>query len=233
MLKRFLLILSLFISTVSSAQLYDSLHSYLNAKPSITGDFGSVQTFFYGFKAPITYVDVGLSFSGRIRLGLGYSWLKVPKANGNLIEGQMPFYMNKYFSNPLGYTDTVNAKLYFGYFVSFIEYVFYKSKHWEFSVPLRVGMGNVSYKYSYEGKDQVSDKYLVFIYRPSVSFDYRLNRWIGFNTEIGYKFTFTGQRSIRKNFSSPIYNLGFFIYYSEIYKIIKNKHKNRKKEHSA
>jgi hypothetical protein len=212
----------------SSAQVEDSVKQYLHRRPGLSGDLGSVQTFFYGFKAPISYADIGLSYAGRVRFGIGCARLKVPKFDGNLADDQRPFYRNKYFTNESGITDTVNEKLHFEYLTVFGEYVFFHSKHWEFSVPLRLGFGDSWYRYNYAGQDVNSQRHFAFVYRPSVSFDYRICRWIGFNTEVGYIFTLSSQRGLGRSFSSPVVNLGFFIYYSEMYKPLIKKWKEKK-----
>jgi hypothetical protein len=221
----------LFLNALCSyAQFADSLSTYLHSKPTLAGDLGSIQTFFYGFKAPIEYTDAGLSFAGRVRIGIGYSKLKTPDHKGTVREDNSPFYINKYFINSNGENDTVTSQLHFNYFVFFMEYVFYRSKHWEFSVPFRFGFGKTFYECAYNGDDIISDKHFAFIYRPSVSFDYRICRWVGFNTEIGYKFTLSSQKSIRSNFSSPTYNFGFFIYYSELWKVAAKQVKRHKEK---
>jgi hypothetical protein len=210
----------LFFSFTIAAQFRDSLHSYLRKRPGITGGIGSVQSFFYGFKAPITYATIGASFAGRLRIGGGYCKLSDPSFDGDLKDDQQPFYRNYYFTNPGGWTDTTVGKLRFEYMMYFIEYVFYKTKKWSFSVPVRFGLGRTRYTYTYLGEGHAADKHLMFVYHPSVSFDYAIFRWLGFNTELGYKFTVINFRNIRENFNSPVYNVGFFLYYSEIYKMM-------------
>ena len=207
-------------STSSTAQFTDSINAYMKKSPWLTGGFGSVQSFFYGFKAPIGYVSLGLSYAGRVRMGIGYCKLKVPEFDGDLNEDQVPFYENRYFANSSGITDTVNSKLHFEYGMIYLEYVFYKTKHWAFSVPLRFGFGRTAYKYSYLGTDAFADAKGMFIYHPSVSFDYAIFRWLGLNTQIGYKFTVIDLKNVRENFNSPVFNIGLFLYYSEIYKMM-------------
>ena len=213
----FIFFLALRISSFS--QFTDSLKLYMSKSPWISGGFGSVQTFFYGFKAPIGYVSLGLSFSGRVRMGFGYCKLKVPAFDGNFVQDQVPFYVNRIFTNTSGVQDTVNSKMHFDYGMAYLEYVFYKTKHWAFSVPLRFGIGQTKYKYFYNGTDQFTDKRIMFIYHPSVSFDYAIFRWLGLNTQIGYKFTVVSLKDVRDNFNSPVFNIGLFLYYSEIYKM--------------
>ena len=217
--KRFALILFLFISVFAKAQLYDSLHSYLKKPPWIVGGIGSVQSFFYGYKAPIGYASIGLSFAGRLRFGIGYCKLLTPKYDGTIADDQIPFYENKILLNSVGVLDTVPARLHFQYFMYYMQYVFYKTKHWSFSVPLRFGFGQTKYNYSFEGNNVDEQKHFMFIYHPAVAFDYAIFRWLGFYTELGYKFTVIDLKNIKKNFNSPVYSFGLFLYYSEIYKM--------------
>jgi hypothetical protein len=219
MLKRFLFLLFLLISLRGSAQLYDSLHAYLRKPPWIDGGIGTVQSFFYGFKAPIGYVNIGMSFAGRLRFGIGYSKLLTPKYSGRITDDQIPFYEKKILVNSSGIMDTVPSKLHFNYFMYYMQYVFYKTKRWNFSVPLRFGFGQTKYQYDFEGKEVDEQKHFMFIYHPAVAFDYAIFRWLGFYTELGYKFTVIDLKNIKKNFNSPVYSFGFFLYYSRIYKM--------------
>jgi hypothetical protein len=209
--------LILFVTSCAHAQMVDSLRLYFKKSPMVTGGWGAVQSFVYGFKAPVGYATLGVSFGGRVRLGMGYCKLKVPDYKSDLSTGQEPFYKNLVIPGP---DVLAPSRLRYSYFMVYGEYVFYKNKRWTFSVPLRFGFGHTQYHYQYNELSGVTDRHFMFVYNPSISFDYTIFRWLGFNTEFGYKFTLSGHRSIRQNFNSPVYNLGFFLYYSEIYKML-------------
>jgi hypothetical protein len=218
-MRRFmvLMVLSLFMGAGAFAQLTDSLRTYFKKTPMITGGWGSVQSFFYGFKAPIGYASLGVSFGGRIRMGVGYCRLRVPDFRGTINDDQLPFYKNTFIPEA---GTVIPSRLRYEYYMVYGEYVFYKTKRWTFSVPLRLGFGHTQYRFTYNEVKGISDQRFMFVYHPAVSFDYAIFRWLGFNTELGYRFTLSGLKNIRQNFNSPVYNLGFFLYYSEIYKML-------------
>ena len=72
--------------------------------------------------------------AGKIKMGIGYNWLRT-KMEKDIVVG----------------SDTILARLRLNYPVFYFEYIFYAVKHWELSVPLQLGIGSSSYRYSYIG----------------------------------------------------------------------------------
>lgn len=199
----------------------DSIRIYLKEKPQLTGDLGSVQTFFYGFKSPIWYATGGLSFSNRIKFGAGYARLFLPDKEK---EFDPPFYIN-HIMQLNGIESLVSTKLRYEFILIYADYIYYKTKHWKFSTPIKLGIGRTGYVYSGQTKNSFISKKNMIVYNPSVSVAYAITKWFGLSSNIGFLVTGNKNKEIRNAFSSPVFNFGLYISYSEIYRTFVNRKK--------
>ena len=209
-----------FCFTVSFAQVTDSLYQTLSKKPKLTGGVSTRYSFVTGFATSIRCASLGAEFANKLRTGIGFCWLKLPEFDGTKNENQLPFYKNKYFTNASGNTDTVVSKLTLNYFIYYSDFIFYRTKHWQFSIPFRIGLGNSYYMYDYNGVKTKESKRYVFLYEPSVCLEYKFFKFFGLGAEVGYRFMLFNNKEIEEKFNYPVYNFSFLIYYSEIYKAV-------------
>jgi hypothetical protein len=200
-----------------SAQVIDSIRVALHKRPNLIGSFGSNTSFINGFNSPIFTMYGELDFNHRVRTGLGLSWLQLsPYREG---KDNTPFYLDKIIINAQGKADTVHPALSFGHFDWYLEYVFYKTKHWQFSVPLIFGIGNSKYKYTYMGVNTTENRHMVLLYQPSVSGYYKIFRWFGVGLDVGYRIMIISNKSIGGKFNSPVYNAYAIIFWDSLYKM--------------
>ncbi len=192
-----------------SAQVVDSIRDSFHKKPKLIGGINAKNTFINGFRSPIYTASVGLDFNHTVRVGLGLSLLQVSSyENGR---DNTPFYT-------ISGIDTM--KLQFRYINLFFEYIYFKSKKWQFSVPLQVGIGGSSYKYNFNGEKITEDRHTILLYEPTVSGQYKIIKWFGVKLDVGYRIMLISNKNIGGKFNSPIYNAGVIIYWGELYRMV-------------
>lgn len=218
--KVFILVVFLLSSFLGQSQVRDSLQKSLSGKPKLTGGVSTRYSFITGFATSVRSASMGLEFAGKLRTGIGYCWLKLPEFNGTKSEDQLPFYKNEYVTGPSGSNDTFVSALNLNYLVYYSEFIFFKTRHWLFSIPFRAGGGYSYYRYDNNGIKVKADRQFVFLYEPSVCLEYKFFRFFGIGAEVGYRFMLFNSRTIREKFNYPIYNFGLVIYYSEIFKAV-------------
>ncbi len=156
---------------------------------------------------------LGLTYGKRVDFGMGYH---------QLYSRATSFDKQIYFVNALGKPDSATATLKMYYISVYAEYVFYKTKHWELSMPLQIGSGKSFYEYE-SGNKKKTDAIWHFIYEPAVSIEYKLVKWFGIGSEIGYRFMLTPERRLNQKFTSPTYAFSAHLYYNELFKLFKKK----------
>ncbi len=193
-----------------SAQIVDSIRTSFHKKPKLIGGFNAKNTFINGFRSPIYTASAGVDFNNTVRIGAGISWLYVsPYENGR---DNTPFHI-------ISGIDTM--KLQFRYINLFFEYIYFKSKKWQFSVPLQIGIGGSSYQYVFNGEKITEDRHTILLYEPTVSGQYKIIKWFGVKLDVGYRIMLIQSRVLGSGkFNSPIYNAGVIIYWGELYRMV-------------
>lgn len=153
-------------------------------------------------------IKVGLSFRRKFKLGLGINQMLLP------VE-----------SSIINNSDTaIPVNLEYFYFSPYLEYVYYSSRRWEFSLATQIGLGGASYQYKDEnGKKIKLKESAILSYEPALLIDYKIIRWIGIGTGIGYRLVLYKQPIIKEKFSSPEYVIKLKIYLGEIVRTITGK----------
>jgi hypothetical protein len=108
---------------------------------------------------------------------------------------------------------------YMGYF---IEYTFYNTGKWKFTIPVQAGWGFTYLTYKLNNELIREKKRIMLIYEPTMSGTYRITRYFGVGLDVGYRIVINKNKAIGK-LTSPIYVLSFKIFYSRIYNDIKTK----------
>jgi hypothetical protein len=206
-IKRFKIILFfLLFTTITHAQIFDSIKVSLGKKPSIRGGLYSRYTFIDGFQKPISGIKLGLSYNNTIRFYFGGSYLKYPYyATIPIVSGSSVI--------------EVPSEIRFWYLFGLTEFVFYKSHKWEFTVPLQLGSGAVNVSYFDHTIKYHQKPRGLFLYEPAISFNYKIFYWIGVGTDVGYRFMGVNNRKdIGIKFNSPVYTFKIIIFWGALYK---------------
>lgn len=199
----------------SKAQLVDSIGEAVKSKPKFSIRLDNRYSFTATTPSKISGIKVGAEFNDKFRVGGGYNQL-----NSRLTR---PVYIDS--SGVI--IDTVVSGLKMSYMSYFIEYVFFKNKRWEFSLPIQIGIGNTHYEYHY-GLTKFRNNWSVIInYEASISGQYKIIKWVGIGAGLGYQLMLKDNPAIKENFNTPIYSLKIKIFLGDIYRSVFPK---RKKE---
>ncbi|MEO6901651.1 MAG: hypothetical protein ABI315_00690 [Bacteroidia bacterium] len=216
----FLILLNLLQLKTIAQPTIDTMKWCLQQKPHLFGKIDTRQSFIYNNRVKIIGIKGGLNYGKRLQFGLGYNQLYSPSKK---LDKQL------YFFDTNGTKDSITSKLKLFYFSIHTEYIFYKNNHWQLSMPLQLGVGDTYYKYQLFNKKQKTNQFIVFIYEPAISIEYKIVKWAGVGADIGFRLMATKQKEINQQFNSPTYAFKFLIYYDEILKILFPNNKWQKK----
>ncbi len=186
----------------------DTLRAALRYKPKPYIDFGGRNSFVQNSRADIWGIKFGMSFHKRVRVGLGYN------------------FMSSDLTAPLsvteagGATQTIQQHMKMRYGAAYFEYVYFKNKHWEFSIPLQLGAGASKYMYTIANQEFNRDRELILLYEPMVQTSYYIFPWLGLEADAGIRLMIKGNSEIGKNFNGPMYAFGVFISWDALYKTL-------------
>ena len=199
------------------SQSIDSILLSLHKKPRLIGGIGSKNTFINGFNSPIYTARAGLDFDHRIGMGIGISWLQLSRYDAR--RDNTPFYLDKVIVNSAA-ASIVHPELQFSYVNLFVEYTYFKTGKWQFSVPVQFGVGDSRYKYSFNGENITEDKHTILLYEPAVSGEYKITKWFGVGLDVGYRIMIISNKNIGSRFDSPVYSVGAVIFWGELYNMV-------------
>jgi hypothetical protein len=174
------------------AQYLDSLHEVFRHKSSIDARLESRYSFINNQITSVTGVRLGVAFQRKLRIGGGLSWLET--------DYEVTFHPR----NIYGKTDTLNRFLKFGYMCFYIDFVFYKTKHWQLSVPIQAGAGLLWLQkgklYNVYGGDR---KYFLALYEPGITAQFKIFKFFGLGADVAYRFSLKNNKKIRERYDAP------------------------------
>jgi len=214
------LVLFLIVNAVNAQPTLDSIKQELKHKPHPFATLNSRNSFVDNSIVNVFGVIAGIKYGEKLRLGIGYNQLYNPPKKLN---------QNVEYINELGKPYIIEKGLKFYYVSAAIEYVFYKSKHWEVGMPLQIGFGESYYQHTKNGEKIITNRNLNFIYEPAISVEYRVFKWVGVGADFGYRFMLANTKILNQQLNSPIITIDLMIYYREIFKSLFPKSKLAKK----
>ena len=220
--KRFyiFLVFSLVCLYLKAQPALDTIKASLKQKPHLYGKFDTRNSFISNRRAKIFGVKMGLNYGNYLHIGVGYNQLNQPAKD---------FDKKFFYTNSNGFVDSTMAHLHLYYISAGIEYIYYRTKKWELSMPLQLGVGQTRYSYQANGEKKERSKSINFIYEPAVSVQYKFVTWFGVGADVGYRFMFTADKELNQQFNSPTYAFKVLIYYNELYKLYVSKKQKEKK----
>lgn len=211
------IILFIFLCMVSKAQYHDTLHEVFKHKSSIDARLESRYSFINNEIASVTGVRIGVAFQRKLRIGGGVSWLK------------SDYKTTFYPINFSGKKDTLTRYLKFAYLCFYLDFVFYKTKRWQLSVPIQAGFGSLWFQkgkvYDLRGNDH---KYFLALYEPGITAQFKVVKWFGLGADVAYRFSAKNNSKIRNDFEishtkykvlawSPTYSFKVLIWFDQLY----------------
>jgi len=213
-LKNCILILFLIFTNLGSAQFLDSLHHAFAGKKSIDIGYDSRNAFIDHNLINVQSIKVGVNFGSKLAIGGGYSWLTTKITDNKIIH-----------DNDLNKDVSIQRKLSFSYLCYYMEYTYYKSHRWEFSIPMQFGVGKIGYNYMYKNVKTQQDQGYCFVYEPEIDVKFKIFRWFGAEADVGYRILIKDDPLVKKTFNSPLFSFGIFILWDELALIIFKKNK--------
>ncbi len=201
------------LSFSAKSQFLDSIQHFIKTKPNIDARLESRFSFIKLGKAKVSGVRLGVTFKKKLKIGLGYSWL-----NDDVYD---PITL----LNNFGVTYTEKNYLKFGYGCVYTDFVFHKTKRWQLSVPLQGGIGAYWQKHKGDGIVVVTKKRLLLLYEPGISVQFKVFKWLGLGSDIGYRFTMRNTKYISQKLNSPTYAFKLLIWFDQLFFMALPKHK--------
>jgi hypothetical protein len=174
----------------------------MRAKPKLFFSFDTRRSFFSNSDVKISGIKIGLDFKKTMKFGLGLHWLNTP------------IYRTFYEPDSLGRPDTVVSQLGFGYLAFSSEYVYYRSKRWEFSTALYLGAGSMQFT----NRPHTIRNFGLL--EPDLNGQYKIFPWLGIGFGGGYRMMMMQDVKLRRSLNNPIYKFGIRLFIGELYKTI-------------
>lgn len=171
-----------------------------STKPKFEFKFDSRFSFLRNTEVKTTGLKIGLSFNRKFNVGLGINQLLI-NSESEIIEQN----------------DTIPVNLNYWYFSPYFEYVYFSSKRWEFNLSTQIGIGEASFEHKNpEGILQKNKRTTLISYEPAMLIDYKIIKWFGIGTGVGYRLILYKNGDINENFSSPVYVVKLKVYLGAI-----------------
>lgn len=200
MTRLHIIIFFLLGASCASAQFLDSIHELFKSKYSIDARLESRNSFITNRLISVTGLRAGIAFQRKLRVGGGISWLKT----------EVPSIVPDRES-PVRY-------LKFVYLCYYVDFVFYKTKRWQLSVPIQAGTGMSWFQdqKKYQWKTE-STKYLLLLYEPGITAQFKVFKWLGLGTDIAYRFALNPHKRTGQQLNSPTYSFKLLFWIDQLY----------------
>jgi hypothetical protein len=159
--------------------------------------------------AGIKGIKIGVEWRGRYRAGTGLYFLS-PGVRAYSPTPQVP--------------AGVPAELRFRYIAAYGEYVIRGNPRWEISAPVQFGMGRYYQEYVGEnGRRLRTSRDRVFLLEPTLGGHYRVFRWVGVGTGVGWRQAFSVKPQYSKDLNGPIAYLRAKLFLGELVKVARGR----------
>ena len=203
-LKKIIAVLFILILSNVNAQYRDTLHEVFKRKSGIDARLESRFSFISNKVIGVTGFRLGVAFQRKLRVGGGLSWLRTD--------------YKKYFYQA---SDTgigkITKYLKFAYACFYVDFVFYKEKRWQLSVPIQLGGGFAWYQektqYNFYGTDK---KYFLILYEPGITAQFKIFKWFGLGSDIAYRFS-PYNKHVGLHLNSPTYSFKIHIWFDQLF----------------
>lgn len=197
-----------FAQQTSNKTFEDDFKKSFKSTPQLDVKFDSRFSFIRGNDFRTSGFKIGISFNRKFKTGLGYNQLIIPTRSTIQTEDRK-----------------FDAELKYIYFSPYFEYVYHSSKRWEFNLSSQIGIGRAHYQYfNPTTQKAIRTRYSAVIsYEPAMLIDYKIIRWVGIGTGVGYRLVLYKNSGIEEKISSPVYIVKLKIYLGEIVRTITGK----------
>lgn len=198
MLKKLLPFLIVCLQYTAKAQLFDTIQALFKQQYSVDARLESRNSFIDHQLVSVNGARLGVCFQRKFKIGIGLSWL------------------NSTVKSPQ-FTNDRPQYLKFGYLCYYLDYVFYKTKRWQLSVPLQLGTGTSWYqpvsKYRW-GKDP---RNFLVLYEPGITMQFKVTKWAGLGADVAYRFTLSQNKDTFRQLNSPTYSFKLLFWFDQLF----------------
>jgi hypothetical protein len=192
------------------AQIFDTVRYSLKQKPRVFFQIDTYNSFVSKEPANTFGLRGGLEYNRRVRFGIGFYNLASDIVKRKLITGVFD-------------RDTLlNTKLELNFIPLSAEYIFYNRYPWEISAQTALGFGSSYFFYFLNAsgdKKRVDEKGISLLILAGGA-QYKITRWLGIGSGIGFRVMLKDNSSIDENFNSIIYSLQLRIFPGAVYRAI-------------
>jgi len=203
----FLTLIFLIVSSPVFAQFENEFKNSFKIKPKLDIKADSRGSFIKNFLVVTAGIKVGLNYNNKVKFGLGYNLLFNEVSSSTTLNG---------VNTPV--------KFNYRYFSPYIEYVYFDSKRWNFCISSQIGIGEAYYNSIDVGKGskRVAESMMIS-YEPAMYIDYKIIKYLGIGTGVGYRVMIYKNSSIDEQMTYPEYILKVKVYFGEIFKTFTGK----------
>lgn len=171
--------------------------------------FDARRSFVLGNKVKFNGIKLGVELHEKHRIGLGIYALQRPvKFTGKI--------------NRMEYPDATDT-LYFNFSYSgvFYDYIWLRTKRWELTTPLHLGLGGL--ELTYQDTSGVRSAPFIkggsFVFGAGGSVQFKIWRWFALGTGGGIRQMLTNEENIKKPLNAPYYQFQVKILLGELYRM--------------
>ena len=155
-------------------------------------------------------LKLGLEFKSRFRTGAAIYFLStgVPSRQ----------------AKPDNAAEDADAEIRFRYLAVYAGYVLLENRRWELSANMQLGLGSAYVLYEADDGDlDKTPRDFMGIVEPTLAAQYRVFRWGGFGTGLGWRQPVFVPLAIQKELNGPVFYLRANLFLGELFKVMKEK----------
>lgn len=204
-MHRYLILFAVFFFPLKvNAQLVDSIARSFSYKPGFYWNYGTNYSFISNQFAGVMNIKLGADFNSTTKIGAGYNWIKKGMDKQNPVDGFR------------------HSQLYMRYISVFFEYTYFKTYHWEASIPAQIGFGNMYYIHHNSDETKVRSENSWFVlYEPLTTIQYRFLRYFAAGAGIGFRIVIPNKPTPYDHFISVLFVLKSKFYFTDAYRDLK------------
>lgn len=196
--KLLLVVLMINLANDAGAQLFDTIRQLFKESYSIDARLESRNSFIDHQLVSVNGVRLGLTFKRKFKVGIGLSWLESNVKRPGF-DADAPEYLK------------------FGYLCYYLDYVFYKTKRWQMSVPLQFGTGTSWYQPQTAYRWGKDTRYFLLLYEPGVTVQFKVFKWAGLGADVAYRFTLPNNKDTFRQLNSPTYSFKLLFWFDQLF----------------
>jgi len=205
LVRKLLFILLAAGSFKAQSQLLDTLRELFKHNYSIDARLESRNSFIDNQLISVSGVRLGLSFQRKLKLGAGISWLNSDVRS------------DLYRKNIFGINDTLKRYLKFVYLAYYMDFVFYKTKRWQLSVPIQAGSGFSWFQENTKYSLKKNTRHLLLLYEPGITVQFKVFKWFGLGADVAYRFTLRNNKRTADQLNSPTYSFKILFWFDYLF----------------